>query len=53
MTFMREVTSEEGKDAVFGIDVQSILCNLKFKFNWISCMVYGNLSQVGIYNSFG
>lgn len=26
MTFIREVTSEEGKDAVFGIYVQSVLC---------------------------
>lgn len=39
-------------DAAFGIDVQSILCYLKFKFNWVSCIVYGNLSQVGIYDSF-
>ena len=52
MTFMREVTSEEGRDAAFGIDVQSISCYLKFKFNWVSCIVYGNLSQVGIYDSF-
>lgn len=49
-TFMREVTSEEGRGMQYLVYTYTKkLCgvHLKFKLNWVSCILYGNLSQGG------